>query len=144
MSFQGKSLTFGYELRKNADGTLASREGAKQEIDLIVAALEGLRKISAHAAERVKQLEYSRLNDADHAKRMFVFRLAEAWVFLTGKKPGKSRNGPFARFVNAAADDAGLDDEPFDAAIVWAANVLSREQNIPGIAARGPGWLSRP
>ena len=77
------------------------------------------------------------MNDADHAKRMFVFRLAEAWVLLTGKKPGKSQYGPFARFVNAAADDAGLDEESFFDAIVWAVDQL---QLSVGIKERGSGW----
>jgi hypothetical protein len=39
-----------------------------------------------------------------------VYPLAEGWIFLTGKRPGKGKGpnkNPFLRFVDAAADDSG-------------------------------------
>jgi hypothetical protein len=95
-------------------------------------------------------------NEPDYAKRAFVYRLAEAWIFLTGKKPGGGRdplNNPFLRFVGAAAEDAGI----FGAAEDFYSSLRSvlkdlhqherwddkgeTQQSISGIAARGPVWL---
>ena len=55
-TLEGKSLKIGDVLRR-ADGTFVRREEAKQEIDLIVTAFEGLQKMSAQATRCVKRLK---------------------------------------------------------------------------------------
>jgi hypothetical protein len=95
-------------------------------------------------------------NEPDLAKRAFVYRLAEGWIFLTGKKPGGGRDtasNPFLRFVDAAACDAGefKAGEDFYSSLTWVLKELARReafdekgetrQSISGIRTRGPAWL---
>jgi hypothetical protein len=120
-------------------------------------------KTLADAASLVEELHGSarrhwltKQHEPDYAKRAFVYRLAEAWIFLTGKKPGAGHdplNNPFLRFVGAAAEDAGT----FGAAEDFYSSLRSvleelnlheswdrageTQQSISGIAARGPAWL---
>ena len=109
------------------------------------------------ASREAEILQSTRTNEPDHRKRAFVYQLAEAWIFLTGKRPGRGRyqgTNPFLRFVNAAANDSGRfdnkDEEDFFSALKWALETLDRferidekgesKQSISGIAARGPVW----
>ena len=106
-----------------------------------------------YAAQRKEQLKHTRINDPDYGKRAFVYRLAEGWVFLTGKKPGKGRyphGNPFLRFVDAAANDAGgfEDVEDFYSALRWTLKILDSyersdpkiKKSVSAIAAGGPEW----
>ena len=116
-----------------------------------------LDEIRSYARQRKEQLGPTRINDPDYGKRAFVYRLAEGWIFLTGKKPGKGRlpeKNPFLRFVIAAANDAGgfEDVEDFFSALTWALSILNgherfeiatqqkTQKGISAIAARGPEW----
>jgi hypothetical protein len=102
-----------------------------------------------YANQRQEQLKATRINGPDYGKRDFVYRLVEAWIFLTGEKPGmgsNATNNPFLRFVEAAARDAGIEDENFFRALESALEKLNRYhvevgQSCQSIAARGPAWV---
>jgi hypothetical protein len=93
-------------------------------------------------------------NEPDLAKRAFVYRLAEGWIFLTGRRPGRSYNPtrkPFLRFVEAAWKDAGFhSEENFSRALDATLKQLARyegwpwsgqiRQTIWGLAQQGPVW----
>lgn len=84
-------------------------------------------------------------SEGEPGKRAFVFRLAEAWTYLTGKRPGtntKAARNPFLRFVAAAWRDAGLaDDENFVCALRAALELLkSNKQALARLIEHGPMW----
>jgi hypothetical protein len=124
----------------------------KERVETLADAASLLEEL--HASARRHWL--TKQNEPDYAKRAFVYRLAEAWIFLTGKKPSAGRyplNNPFLRFVDAAAEDAGTFEaaEDFYSSLRSALEELNlreswdreaeTKQGISGIAARGPAWL---
>jgi hypothetical protein len=130
---------------------------SKEQVRVLANAHSLLDEIRSYARQRKEQLGPTRINDPDYGKRAFVYRLAEGWIFLTGKKPGKGRlpeKNPFLRFVIAAANDAGgfEDVEDFFSALTWALSTLNgherfeiatqqkTQKGISAIAARGPEW----
>lgn len=140
-------------LREKPTGGFVGAKDAKDEVEALVAAADLLNEMQNYAKDQQKKLEHTQINDADHGKRAFVYRLAEAWIFLTGKKPGKGRDAshnPFLTFVEAAANDAGGFEEDFYRALEGALKTLTlyesfdrageSGQSISGIAARGPAW----
>jgi hypothetical protein len=133
-----------------------SKDEAKEEASALIGARDALAELCAHAQRRRNRLAQTRKHEGDPAKRAFVYRLAEGWIFLTGKRPGRnfdpSRN-PFLRFVIAAWTDAGFDSdgEDFSSALDSTLKMLQEHENWPwselsretvsGIAARGPAWM---
>jgi hypothetical protein len=146
-------------LRESTDGTIFSPSDAQGEAEKLASCCALLKKIHEHASSRTKSLSHTRINDSDYAKRAFVYRLAEAWIFLTGRPPRAGRTpakNQFLRFVGAAAIDAGLPDEDdFYSALVWTLRTLhayegmsgmsvngasASHQSISGIIVMGPAW----
>jgi hypothetical protein len=132
-------------------------EDAKREVEVLANARDVIAEMRRYAARREKDLDYTRkIKDDKYGKQMFVYRLAEGWIFLTGKKPGRGRDpthNPFLRFVNSAASDAEFSDvEDFYRALIWALKMLdwyegmmadepgNSQQSISGIAVHGPEW----
>jgi hypothetical protein len=90
-----------------------SRADAERELEALRKAREILQELAEHARQRRDRLALNRKNEGDLGKRAFVFSLAEGWIFLTGRKPGRNfdpTRNPFLRFVKAAWTDAGFGD----------------------------------
>ena len=95
--------------RQLPGGEFASRATSKAELDLLCEAYKAIKAINGSAREYETRLSRSTGNEREHDKHAFAFRLAEAWIYLTGKLPGLgSERNPFLRFVEAAARDAGI------------------------------------
>ena len=154
---KGGKISAGLSPRKKSGGGFFNREDSGSEVEALSGTRDLLREIADHAGERRKRLRHTKLiKDCDYGKQAFVYRLAEGWIFLTGKKPGKGRTAeqnPFLRFVDAALTDAGCEDvEDAFRALDWALKRLDTferfagpapeksRQSVSGIAARGPAW----
>jgi hypothetical protein len=88
-----------------------SRADAERELEALRKAREILQELAEHAQQRRDRLALGRKNEGDLGKRAFVYSLAEGWIFLTGRRPGRnSTRNPFLRFVKAAWTDAGFGD----------------------------------
>jgi hypothetical protein len=74
-------------LRPKPAGGFVSEKDAKEEVDTLAASRDLLNQIKNFAKDQQKQLTPT--NDPDYQKRAFVYPLAEAWIFLTGKKTGQ-------------------------------------------------------
>ena len=108
-----------------------------------------------HSAARCKQLEHSsKINDrrADYGKQYFVLRIVEAWIWLTGKRPGLGNlpeKNPCLRLIQMALLDSGMDTEDFEKsplralqeALKWLDQMMPETaQTIASIAKHGPVW----
>ena len=117
---------------------------AKKDLEALLAARDACAGFASRSQQRWKGLASRRKNEGDLGKRSFVYRLAEAWIFLTGKRPGRSyisRRNPFLRFVEAAWKDAGFHTEQdFSRALDATLKGLAIRQTISGLAQRGPVW----
>jgi hypothetical protein len=129
---------------------------AKNDTDGLLAARVVLAGFADRSRQRRKSLAERRKNEGDMGKRAFVYRLAEGWIFLTGKRPGRnfdpSRN-PFLRFVIAAWTDAGFgnSEEDFSHALDGTLKCLAlcdgwsfskrSHQTVFGLAEHGPVWV---
>jgi hypothetical protein len=98
-----------------------ARADTKREIEALLEACRVLQELAEHAHQRRDRLAQAAKNEGDPGKRVFVYSLAEGWIFLTGKKPGRNfdpTRNPFLRFVKAAWTDAGFcGDENFSRAL---------------------------
>jgi hypothetical protein len=142
-----------HTLRKMPNGNLATRENTRAELALLVDAYETTMAINRTAKQYRALLGKPVGNEREHDKHAFVYRLAEAWIYLTGKLPGSGRDrNPFLRFVEAAGIDAGIDDEDFFSATKQAIDILrgledlmrgatNNREAISGIRTNGPQWL---
>jgi hypothetical protein len=114
---------------------------AKRLIKLLAADTERRR------SEFVQESKYSPAGD----RHEFVFVLYEAWVFLTGERPGTNPNieqNPFLRFVTAAwrdwkGDNANWVNKDTQISFVQSLNV-ARERltdlQCASIQSEGPVW----
>jgi hypothetical protein len=132
-----------------------SREDTEREIEALRKARDMLQELSGHAQHRRDRLARAGKNEGDLGKRAFVYVLAEGWIFLTGKRPGRNfyaTRNPFLRFVKAAWTDAGFGDhENFSRALESTLTGLANKEGrswseqsretIRGLATRGPNWL---
>jgi hypothetical protein len=142
-----------YAKRKLPNGDFANRETNTAELALLVEAYEAIKAIKSSAKRYAETLTRSVGNEREHDKHIFVYRLAEAWIYLTGKLPGLGRErNPFLRFVEAAGTDAGIDEEDFYSATKQALEHLKKlesflggstdnKQTFLGIRKNGPQWL---
>ena len=125
----------------------------KKDLEAMLAARDACAGFASRSQQRGKGLASRRKNEGDPGKRSFVYRLAEGWIFLTGKRPGRSfsRRNPFLRFVEAACKDAGFHTETdfsraLDATLKRLASYEHRSwsgqsrQTISGLAQQGPVW----
>jgi hypothetical protein len=126
---------------------------AKKDTDGLLAARDLLAEFAGRSRQRRNTLAGRRKKTADLGKRAFVYRLAEGWIFLTGKRPARSfHRNPFLRFVKAAWADAGFGstNEDFSRALDttlmelasyegWSWSKQS-QQTVSGLAQKGPVW----
>ena len=118
---------------------------AKEDNDRLRAALDHLTEFSLRSRERRQGLASKAKNPGDLGKRAFVYRLAEGWIFLTGKKPGRhfdpNRN-PFLNFVLAATAShrEKADELNFSRALDHALRRLRHKNLVSSLARRGPVW----
>jgi hypothetical protein len=116
----------------------------KRDFDALLAACNACAGFADRSQRRRKGLASRRKNEPDLGKRAFVYRLAEGWIFLTGRRPGRSfdpTRNPFLRFVEAAWKDAGFhSEEDFSRALDAALRQLRILQAISGLARHGPVW----
>lgn len=88
-------------------------EMAFQDAIALLRSLEALRRLSSNLERRrellAKVFPYDQPKSRERAAlNAFALPLAEAWIFLTGAPPGKSRlyeHNPFLRFLVAACQD---------------------------------------
>ena len=124
-SAPGTTLMLVTALRRLPGGKSASRTTSKAELDLLCEAHKAIKAINRSAREYEKRLSRSTGNEREHDKHAFTLRLAEAWIYLTGKLPGLgTERNPFLRFVEAAARDAGIWEEDFRSATKAAVETL--------------------
>jgi hypothetical protein len=150
-----------YTLRqvgKLPDGRSASAETSKAELALLIEAHKAIKAIIRTAGGYKTRLSQTTSNEREHDKHAFVFRLAEAWVYLTGSVPGLgTERNPFLRFVEAAARDAGIGEQNFWSAAKTAVATLKgieklaseggsdpakNKRTITFIRDQGPRWLT--
>ena len=124
---------------------------AKKDLEAILAAHDACAGFASRSQQRWKGLASRRKNEGNLGKRSFVYRLAEGWIFLTGKRPGRSyisSRNPFLRFVEAAWKDAGFHTETdFSRALDASLKRLDEysragqsRQTILSLAQQGPVW----
>lgn len=122
---------------------------AKKDLEAILAARDACAGFANRTQQRRKSLASRRKNEGEVGKRAFVYRLAEGWIFLTGKRPGRSYDrNPFLRFVEAAWKDAGFHTETdFSRALDATLKRLDEysragqsRQTILSLAQQGPVW----
>jgi len=145
-------------LTKRPDGGTMNEARSKGELEVLQRTHEVIALIRATAANLRKIRKKRTGAEVEHDKHGFVFRLAEAWLYLTGRLPGlgKERN-PFLRFVEAAAVDANVPSNGFYDGMKAAIQHLetlerfdedrpSHEKNyqsISGIREFGPDWAKQ-
>jgi len=141
--------------QSRADGIEASKagfsdaaEGALRDARLLVAAKQIIGKLRADTlTRRDALLVLYPSSSQDRQKRAFVRILAEGWIFLTGKMPGKNLDpskNPFLRVVEAAWIDwhqvKNSDAAAFGEALNAAISSIDEAQ-LNWLRAVGPGWL---
>ncbi len=144
-----------HTLRVLPNGKVANGETNKAELALLIEAQNAIKAIHRTASQYASLLTNSVGNEREHDKHAFIYRLAEAWIYLTGKPPGKGRDrNPFLRFVDAAATDADVEETDFYSAMKHAIETLEgyerhmpgatkSRQSISGIRVNGPRWLPK-
>jgi hypothetical protein len=130
--------------QSRAGGVGASK--AMRDARILVAAKQIIGKLRADTLTRRDALVALYPNSyQDHQKRAFVRILAEGWVFLTGKMPGKNRDpskNPFLRVVEAAWTDWHHQENSSDAfGEALDAAISSIEPQFKGLRAMGPRWV---
>ena len=142
-------------LMRKPDGTTMDKAHAKEELAFLLEAADAIARIRANAVDFRETRPKVRGAEIEHDKHGFVYRLAEGWIFLTGKLPGagKERN-PFLRFVDAAAARARVKTTGFYTGLLAARDHLRQlehldqrrpphvknHQSISGIREFGPAW----
>jgi hypothetical protein len=120
----------------------------KKDLEPLLAARDACAGFASRSQQRWKGLASRRKNEGNLGKRSFVYRLAEGWIFLTGKRPGRSyisSRNPFLRFVEAAWKDAGFHTETdfsraLDATLKRLDEYWQSRQTILSLARQGPVW----
>ena len=129
------------------------QDGAPQELH--GSALSGARalwearEIAGHLADAALKKEVrvrkDRQNPGKPEHLIFAKTLAEIWVFLTGKAPGKSQSpegNPFQTFVMAAWIDVFGHDEKEDPQFCGAISLLRLSSNeVARLKDFGPRWI---
>jgi hypothetical protein len=78
--------------RKKSANVSFTRQDAKDEVKMLSDARDVLRTLTCHANERKRATSHTnKIAGRDYGKYAFVYRLAESWIFLTGKIPGRGR-----------------------------------------------------
>jgi hypothetical protein len=129
---------------------------ASNEVDVLKHAKVVIQSYQEQAKKRLAFQALNSHNPGDPGKTVFLHRLAEAWISLTGKRPGKSPNpntNPFLRFVLAAWKDAGFvssayEEPDFASALNSSLKRFAMLEYFKGdtvatpaaIATRGPVW----
>ena len=127
-----------------SDGT--ARDQHKQaEADALKlwGALEVIRRLEEMAPRKEARVRMGRQNDGKPDQRIFIATLAETWIFLTGRTPGKNPDpdkNPFVRFARSAWSDLfGSDDTPDFIGALRALPVWS-DYKISELKSQGPRW----
>jgi hypothetical protein len=120
---------------------------AEKEAAILWAAREFLQRLEAEASRKEARVRKGRQNDGKSDQAAFLRPLAEAWIYLTGRKPGSNphhSSNPFLQFSAIAwADvfdpDGKLAPPEFTGALrqlpEWGAFQLSH------LKSKGPLWL---
>ena len=128
-------------LMLKANGTAMDGKG---ELAYLLEAADAIACIRAGAVDFRKTRPKVKGTEIEHDKHGFVYRLAEGWIFLTGKLPGegKERN-PFLRFVEAAAADAGVKPTGFYMGLLAALDHLKQLERWTRTARRTSKTINR-
>jgi hypothetical protein len=148
-------ITLQLSPRLKPSGDAFTADDSRAEVARLAGARQLVREIATHATARCKQLERSsKINDrsADYGKQYFVLRIVEAWIWLTGKRPGLGNlpgKNPCLRFVEKALVDSGVDTEKSAwRALEASLKLLDRMEpetvdSINSIATQGPVWADK-
>jgi hypothetical protein len=132
-------------------GRYYTADDRRDQVARLEAARQLVREIITDADARCKQRQHtSKINDrrADYGKQAFVLRMVEAWIWLSGRKPGLGNlpeKNPCLRFVDAALLDAGIHNEKsawraLEAALKWFDQMWMVPETLQTIASIGPDW----
>ena len=124
---------------------------AMRDARLLMAARQIIGKLRADTLTRRDALLALYPNSSqDHQKRGFVRILAEAWVFLTGQRPGKSLDplkNPFLRVLDAAwidwRQEGSSDATAFGEALNAAISSIDDARRDLLCSEEGPDWKGR-
>jgi hypothetical protein len=142
-------------------GYAATTTRARRDAFILWSAKRLVKLLSADVERRQSEFVQANKYSPGGDRHEFVFVLYEAWVFLTGKRPGTNPDigrNPFLRFVNAAwrdwkGDDASRVDSDTDSSWVNSDRQISFVQSLNLARARltdlqcelirseGPNWL---
>ncbi|TQN61024.1 hypothetical protein FLX27_15265 [Agrobacterium tumefaciens] len=115
---------------------------AESDAAALVTANEFLLQYADFAKGKSDHLTTGRQHPGKPGKAAFVTTLAESWIWLTGRIPGKGlENNPFLEFVDAAWKDAGEDKEDFIHAMRQAVDDLKTRIPKEKIETFEPAWL---
>jgi hypothetical protein len=82
-------------LMRKRDGTSMNTARAREELAILIEASRVVASIRTTAVDFSATRTGENLRTAgaevEHDKHGFVYRLAEAWIYLTGKLPGRSK-----------------------------------------------------
>lgn len=133
---QGRGIQDLSQMRKIADRDLRTIEAASAI----------LAELSLDAARKRAEFASENQNPGDPSRQAFVIWLMEGWIFLTGKRPGKSKNPGqtlFSQFAEAAWQDWHGECQPPD--FSSQTNILLDEKfdeaTVQLLIADGPVWV---
>ena len=136
------------EIEASKAGYRDAAKRALRDARSLVEAKQIIDKLSADTLRRKDALmALYPPSSPDHQKRAFVRVLAEAWIFLTEKTPGKNPDplkNPFLRVVEAAWMDWHQEDSSDAAAFAEALNAAISSidaAQLQRLRDVGPGWL---
>jgi hypothetical protein len=130
----------------------------REQAARLEAARQVLAEFTTYANARCNQTQHtSKINDrsADYGKQAFVLRMVEAWIWLSGRRPGLGNlpeKNPCLRFIEAALIGSGLHTAKFvksswralETAVKWLEQMEPGSANsIASIAKHGPVWVGQ-
>lgn len=118
------------------------RTAAQADAAALMRVNELLSQFAEYAAAKGDSLTKGRQHPGKPGKAAFVLSLAESWIWLTGRIPGKgAEDNPFLDFVAAAWKDAGEDNEDFIHAMRHSVQQLSARFSKESLEKFRPNWL---
>ncbi len=122
------------------------RKIADRDLRTIEAASTILAELSKQAERKRAEFASGNQNPGEPSRQAFVIWLMEGWIFLTGRRPGKSKNPGqtlFSQFAEAAWRDWHGECQPPD--FSSQTNILLDESfdeaTVRSLVADGPVWV---
>jgi hypothetical protein len=133
-------------------GYAAMTRRARRDAIILWSAQRLLKLLAADIERRRSEFAQASMYSTAGDRHEFVFVLYEAWVFLTGARPGTNPDidrNPFLRFVVAAwrdwkGDDANWADKDTQISFVQSLNIARArltDLQCASVRSKGPLWL---